>query len=202
MKIFFTADTHFGHSNIIKYCARPFANVQDMNRALIANWNSVVSPLDTIYHLGDFAMGPAALARGYLSRLNGRKILIRGNHDRSAAKMSEIGFDEVHQSMVYGFENHLFYMSHKPNPEAEFPNRFSLCGHVHTAWLRLNNTINVGVDVWDYKPVALATLLNMPLFNSEVAQLLEEGEHVRRLIEKRVAPMKDISPEDLKRRCT
>jgi calcineurin-like phosphoesterase family protein len=54
-KVFFTSDTHFGHANIIKYCGRPFASVEEMNRELIARWNAVVGPRDTVYHLGDRA---------------------------------------------------------------------------------------------------------------------------------------------------
>ena len=96
-KIFFTSDTHFGHANIIKYCARPFASVQEMNRELIARWNAVVGPRDTVYHLGDFAFGKASEAPTFLRKLNGaKKILIRGNHDRNARQMLEVGFDEVH----------------------------------------------------------------------------------------------------------
>ena len=56
-KIFFTADTHWGHRNIIRYCQRPFADVEEMNEALITNWNSTVGKDDIVFHLGDFAMG-------------------------------------------------------------------------------------------------------------------------------------------------
>ena len=55
-QIFFTADTHFGHANIIKYCHRPFATVEEMDDALVRNWNAVVSPDATVFHLGDFAL--------------------------------------------------------------------------------------------------------------------------------------------------
>ncbi|MBB3994820.1 calcineurin-like phosphoesterase family protein [Sulfitobacter undariae] len=80
MTEFVTGCTHFGHANIIKLANRPFADVDEMDRALIANWNAVVGAKDTVYHLGDFAFrgGPG---EEYLKRLNGRIIRLQGNHD-------------------------------------------------------------------------------------------------------------------------
>jgi calcineurin-like phosphoesterase family protein len=79
---FFTSDTHFGHANIIKYCDRPFKDVPHMNETLINNWNSVVGEDDTVFHLGDVALGPWEDWDKSLSRLNGHKVLVIGNHDR------------------------------------------------------------------------------------------------------------------------
>ena len=85
-KTFFTSDTHFNHANVIKYCARPFASLEAMNREMITRWNAVVGPEDTVYHLGDFAMGKSSEWPGFLRQLNGaRKILIRGNHDGNSS---------------------------------------------------------------------------------------------------------------------
>lgn len=81
MKVFFTADLHFGHNNIIKHCKRPFQSVDDMDDALIDNWNAVVSNKDTVYICGDVGMcKPDKLLR-ILWRLNGAKHLVFGNHD-------------------------------------------------------------------------------------------------------------------------
>lgn len=79
---YFTSDTHFWHRNIIKYSNRPFDSVEEMNEAIIDNWNSVVGPDDTVFHLGDVALGPWSEWAGTLSRLNGYKILVVGNHER------------------------------------------------------------------------------------------------------------------------
>ena len=79
-KIFFTSDTHFFHKNIIKYCNRPFGSVEEMNEALVANWNSVVGPDDHVYHLGDFCFGNVEKWNWCLEpgRLNGHIHLILG----------------------------------------------------------------------------------------------------------------------------
>ena len=80
--IFFTSDTHFGHKNVIKYCNRPYLDVDDMNSSMVDNWNSLVGINDTVFHVGDFAFikDQDKLKKLILS-LNGRICLIPGNHD-------------------------------------------------------------------------------------------------------------------------
>ena len=86
-RLWFTADHHFGHTGIIRHCGRPCANVEEMNETLIANWNRVVGPKDTVYHLGDLFLSPSGEARKIRVRLNGNICLLRGNHDRSAESL-------------------------------------------------------------------------------------------------------------------
>jgi calcineurin-like phosphoesterase family protein len=81
MSIFFTSDTHFGHKNIIKYSNRPYKDVTEMNEALITNWNKVVGPNDTVWHLGDFAFVKLYEFKKILNQLNGDIHCILGNHD-------------------------------------------------------------------------------------------------------------------------
>lgn len=111
MKTWITSDTHFGHTNSILYCGRPYLNKTQMDEALVANWNSIVAPEDTVYHLGDVAMKMNAV-KAIIPRLNGKKILIVGNHDlmypyftksrgakftkNAEAQYLEAGFAEVH----------------------------------------------------------------------------------------------------------
>jgi calcineurin-like phosphoesterase family protein len=90
--VFFTADLHLGHGNIIKYCNRPYSSIEEMDESLISNWNSVVGKNDHIYVVGDFTMG--GNAPNYLRRLNGIKHLIRGNHDREPKL--EHGWTSIH----------------------------------------------------------------------------------------------------------
>jgi len=78
----FTSDHHFGHARIIELCDRPFDSVDEMNSELVERWNARVGTEDTVYVLGDFAMGRIAETLPIVGKLNGRKILIPGNHDR------------------------------------------------------------------------------------------------------------------------
>ena len=154
-KTFFTSDTHFNHANVIKYCARPFASIDAMNREMIVRWNSVVGPEDTVYHLGDFAMGKPSEWPYFLQQLNGaKKILIRGNHDRSPKQMLEGGFAEVHEKLEWNG----WLLQHHPIAT----NRKLLCGHIHEKWTRIGWVINVGVDVWDFTPRTIEELEKAP----------------------------------------
>ena len=83
MSVFVVSDTHFQHQNIIRFCdwSRPFDTVEEMNEAIVKNWNSVVSPDDTVYHLGDCFMGQLETVAKYGFRLNGKIHVIPGNHD-------------------------------------------------------------------------------------------------------------------------
>lgn len=85
MATFWTADTHHNHRNILVHCparGERWSCVAEMDEALVANWNSVVGPEDTVYHLGDVAMGKIVESLTVIPRLNGRKLLVPGNHDR------------------------------------------------------------------------------------------------------------------------
>lgn len=79
--IYFIADTHFNHENIIKYRNRPFKNSQEMNEYIIKKWNSIVKENDIVYHLGVVGFGTTEMLKDIVGRLNGIKILLRGNHD-------------------------------------------------------------------------------------------------------------------------
>jgi len=82
--IFFTSDHHFGHTNILKFCNRPFATIEEMNEELIKRWNEKIKPGDEVYHLGDFALTTNEAFKEIVDRLNGTIYLIVGNHEGSA----------------------------------------------------------------------------------------------------------------------
>ena len=84
------SDTHFSHANILNLGdGRPFKDIQEHNEMIVHNWNSVVQPDDTVYHLGDVALGPWPEGLGYVKRLLGHKVLIPGNHDRISSVEKE-----------------------------------------------------------------------------------------------------------------
>lgn len=110
----FTSDPHYGHKKVIEYCARPYADIVEMERSMIENHNAVVKPFDKVYYLGDVFFCGMVHAKEILAKLNGYKILIRGNHDRDAKKMLELGFNEVHDSLEIEIGKHRVNLSHFP----------------------------------------------------------------------------------------
>lgn len=157
--IYFTSDTHFDHGNVIKYCERPFRDVDDMNQTLVDRWNARVRPSDTVFHLGDFCMKGAERIKHWRSQLNGRVVLLRGNHDRSLGVMAKCGF-EPFSKLAIDIAGHTWWMAHIPNPHLG-PRQ--LCGHVHEAWRFRRSAagcifVNVGVDQWNYAPVSYQEL--------------------------------------------
>lgn len=88
MAVYFTADLHFFHENVIRFANRPFRGAEEMNAALIQNWNNRVSAGDEVYILGDVTLKGAGRAAEVLSQLCGKKYLIRGNHDKFADQAS------------------------------------------------------------------------------------------------------------------
>ncbi|MBI5036590.1 metallophosphoesterase [Candidatus Micrarchaeota archaeon] len=163
-KVFVVGDTHFLHDNIIKHCGRPFA-AEEMTGELVKRWNAVVGENDLVIHLGDFAFfkGPNAAARvtGIIRSLNGRKVLVRGNHDYKAVGWYlENGFDFVCNSFSFG--NVLF--SHRP-AEPEIVKHFGLNfhGHVHDkdagAPEFKERYVCVSVEKTGYAPVLLDDVL-------------------------------------------
>ena len=112
---FFTSDTHFGHANIIRFCNRPFRNVEEMNEILIENWNKVVSKDDTVFHLGDFAFGGSSVWNSIIPRLNGHINLIIGNHDRKNLRQGYMSyFDMVVPQLQIEIEDNSIYLNHYP----------------------------------------------------------------------------------------
>jgi len=162
-KVFFVSDTHFFHKNIIKYCHRPFADADEMNQHMIDQWNSTVAPDDIVIHVGDVFMGrfDNVLKSGLIKSLNGQKILIKGNHDRSAERMKQLGFDEVHKSVILDLPNgKTALLKHIPQDDLEGCD-YQFHGHTHSRFPVVGQHINFTVEAWDYKPVSLSEVMTI-----------------------------------------
>jgi len=169
--IFFTSDTHFYHRNILEYCNRPFSTVDEMNEALIANWNQTVGANDIVYHLGDFTLTTRVdLVDGILARLNGKIILVKGNHDKWLRKFDQLQnqskIEWVRQYNKENFhingENYEIVMMHYPmlSWDGSYRGSIQIHGHAHGSNDHLNvgtKRIDVGVDATNMflKPISV-----------------------------------------------
>ena len=158
MRTWFTADTHFGHKNIIKYCNRPFKDLKEMNATLIKNWNERVSPNDIVIVLGDFAWEKdySKIKERYLDKLNGNILIVRGNHDYSTLPFPNIF------GLVIENDKEEMYCTHNPI-DVNTAYKTNFVGHVHDLWKTKDvvcgetktKLINVGVDVNNFYPISL-----------------------------------------------
>lgn len=158
----FTSDPHFFHENIILYCGRPFANAEIMNECLIENWNSVVGDNDFVYVLGDlFLKGTEKERSELLWSLKGRKRLIVGNHDDTIFKQSKVinAFEKI--QYWKGFPEHNFTATHVPHILDKLRDgEFNVHGHTHNKCEEDKHYINVCVEVRNYTPVHLDTIIS------------------------------------------
>lgn len=159
---FFIADTHFGHTNILRFEAahRPFATVEEMNEALVDNWNATVGHRDTVWHLGDVLFGSGEKLE-IIGRLNGRKNLVMGNHDKHGAAVYLRHFRKV--EALWKFDGCL--LSHIPvHPSQFYRYQANIHGHLHSRHVRDGQDqpdpryINVSCEQWALKPVPYSTI--------------------------------------------
>jgi calcineurin-like phosphoesterase family protein len=186
MATWWTSDTHFSHANIIRYTNRPFTSVDEMNARLIERWNERVAPSDEVWHLGDLALGRDITRQiERTARLNGRRRLVPGNHDRVASfyeggdqrerfwpVYEAAGWEIMPEQLEHLIDGHRVVVCHFPyigdslgGQDRYRRNRPSdhglpiIHGHVHTDFADRGRQYNVGVDVRDYAPVPEADLI-------------------------------------------
>jgi calcineurin-like phosphoesterase family protein len=177
--IWFTADTHYNHGNIIEYASRPFSNLKEMTDKLIGLWNDRVKPGDTVYHLGDFCLSwgkkHADCIDLILRELKGNKFLITGNHDREEVTgnkrwIKAVPYHELKVDMG-GKHKQKIVLCHYAMRTWNQMNRgaWMLHGHSHGNLCDVGGKIlDVGVDCHGYSPVNI----------EEIAELMKEREHV------------------------
>ena len=142
-----------------------------MNEEILRRWNEKITENDTVYIVGDFALGKQEPTAEWVSRANGKKILILGNHDRSPRKMKELGFDEVHYHLELTTENgERWLLSHFPLPLDLIKSYKRLIhGHHHSGPISTGKRVNVCVDLWDYMPVSETEIQKLPLQKEKTA---------------------------------
>lgn len=169
--IWFTADTHFGHKNIIEYANRPFDSIEHMDEALINNWNNKVSPDDEVYHLGDVALCSPSKLNKILDRLNGKIYLIKGNHEKSAEACKDrfewikdyhelvMTDDDAYQGkqllVLFHYAMRVWQASHHGT--------YHIYGHSHGTLLDDPNSLSfdIGVDCHNYSPINYQEIKNI-----------------------------------------
>ena len=168
-RVWIVADLHLGHGNIIKYTARPFSSIEEMDSVLVRNWNSVVAPGDTVYIVGDLAF--RGKAGRYLRMLSGRKLIIRGNHDEDRYACCE--------RTVIRYGGLCFILQHKPGIPPQ--GCWLIHGHKHNNDLRRfpfldpdRRLVNVSIELTRYKPVSLDTIVVLVRRGVRLLELPEE----------------------------
>lgn len=158
--MYFIADTHFGHENIIAYENRPFDTVEEMDRVMIENWNTVVKAEDEVFVLGDFSFYGKDRNTEICRKLNGRKILVMGNHDTNEPDYyKECGFQQVNPYPIIIDE--FWMLSHEPlyiNSNMPYAN---LYGHVHSNPIYADyskQSFCACVERIDYTPISFSNI--------------------------------------------
>lgn len=190
----FIADTHFGHKNILGECRPQFHTIEEMNSVIIENINRKMTKKDTLYIIGDFAFQSKQSPLVYLEAIKPKKILIKGNHDKSWLKnLTEQDINRYFCKVLpqyaikkSGIELHF---NHFPqlawNRSHYFAQSFSVCGHIHNArntsiaaqlFPQVKCQFNAGVDINNFEPVTFEELVanNTSFYNRSYSESEQE----------------------------
>ena len=169
MSVFFTSDTHFGHQSIVEIGGRPYKDCDEMDSALVHNWNAKVTEDDTVYHLGDLAFyNTQEQFEELIGALNGKIILIKGNHDtrRRLGWITEIGLEvydylELKHKFDETKRRQLICMFHFPIISWHHRNvgAWHLHGHCHGSLDEAtDHRVDIGTDEHNFAPISYQEL--------------------------------------------
>lgn len=146
---FFTSDEHYGHTNIIKFCNRPYSNVLEMDRDLIARHNAIVGNNDIVIHAGDFCFRNKLSANSYIESLNGQHIFLKGSHDKWLKNNPYIWEGKIDQRYIV-----VCHYAMLTWPRSHYGS-WQLFGHSHGN-LEINNKAqyDIGVDNNCFSPLS------------------------------------------------
>ena len=168
--IYYIADTHFGHANVIRHDSRPFSNIEEMDRTLIENWNARVTDKDDIYIVGDFIYRGTHEPEWYLKQLKGRKHFIIGNHDGAVLKSKEAlkQFVDIDKMMHVTDGGNQICLCHFPIAEWNgfYKGHYHIYAHIHNNtndvynfMKKYDRALNAGCMINNYMPVTLNDLI-------------------------------------------
>jgi calcineurin-like phosphoesterase family protein len=150
--IWFTSDLHLGHANIIKFCNRPFHDVNEMNEKIISNWNEQVQEQDIVYHLGDFCFGNP---KQYYPRLKGTIMFIPGSHDKNLEKLdSATILSPLH---VLKYNKQIIVLCHYALRTFyhSYYGAYNLYGHSHGRLPEKGRAMDIGTDTNNFYPYSI-----------------------------------------------
>jgi len=159
MSKFMISDHHYGHKNIILYEDRPFSTVQEMDKFMILQHNKVVDIDDEVYVLGDISFYTKDKTKEIISQMNGKKILIKGNHDLSHSNswFKDVGFIEVYSHPI--ILDDFYILSHAPVYLNKHMPYVNIHGHMHSKHMDSSlNYYNVSVECLNYTPVLFSDI--------------------------------------------
>ena len=189
---YYTSDLHFGYERILTLCNRPFATIDEMNEAIIRNFNEILNKDDILMILGDvscYGVNPAEL----LSRINGKKVLIAGNHDAEPLHHKSFCkcFVDIREHEIIRDNNTKIFLHHYPMAEWDgyYKGIWHFYGHVHNsdqgAGFLMNyypTAVNVGVDVNDFRPKTAKELMEGHTASLDTLNGMYAEEFVRRAV--------------------
>lgn len=166
-RVWLIGDTHFDHTNIIRYCNRPFASTEEMNNCILRNWRKTIKPKDVVYFLGDMTFGRGSRKpRWWAAQLSGKIIWIKGSHDHGIRPSSIVeGIEKVALNCYITCNGIEFMLVHDPFDAILNAWRgWIIHAHNHDNRPHIDNRfghkrISVSVEVINYKPISLATIV-------------------------------------------
>jgi calcineurin-like phosphoesterase family protein len=154
MSYFFTADEHYGHTNIIKYQNRPFKTVEEMDNILIVRHNEVVKEDDIVIHAGDFTM---RYKNSFSERLNGTHIFLRGSHDYWMDKELAGPYADIWEQEIEGQHIVVCHYAMRVWSKSHY-NSWQLFGHSHGKLEGIGKQMDIGVDTNNFYPYSFADI--------------------------------------------
>jgi calcineurin-like phosphoesterase family protein len=176
MKYFFTSDEHYGHTNIIKYCGRPFKSAEEMDEEIIKRHNEVVGSDDVVFHLGDFTLEKdQTKVENWIGRLNGKPVFVTGSHDNWMLGNEHNTYKEILEKKIEGQDIVMCHYAMRVWPKSHY-NSWQLFGHSHGKLPEMGKQLDVGVDTHNYYPYSFEEIRSIMQTKDNNFNLIEKND--------------------------